>query len=108
NKKGFIKKEKEFIRVLGPHERKIEDLEESFELIDVLHHVLCLWELGRREDMIDRLKTRGYHKSEIFYRVAQAISETLPNESREKKLLEGFLVGRSKLMGESGQMEMNL
>ncbi|MCS7202731.1 MAG: hypothetical protein NZ841_08155, partial [Dictyoglomus sp.] len=108
NKKGFIKKEKEFIRVLGPHERKIEDLEESFELIDVLHHVLCLWELGRREDMIDRLKTRGYHKSEIFYRVAQAISETLPNESKEKKLLEGFLVGRSKLMGEIRQIDMNL
>ncbi|MEN2983660.1 MAG: DNA methylase, partial [Dictyoglomaceae bacterium] len=109
NKKGFIKKEREFIKVLGPHERKIEDLEESLELIDVLHHVLCLWELGKRDAMMERLKTRGYHNSKILDSVAQAIAETLPNESKEKKLLEGFLaVRRSRVMGESGQMEMNL
>jgi len=35
-----------------------------------------------------------------FYKVAQAISETLPNESKEKKLLDGFLSGKDKLMSE--------
>lgn len=97
NKKGFIKKEKGFIKVLGPHERKIEDLADSKELIDVLHHVLLLWEKSRRDDMLKLLSETGYGESEAFYRVAQAISETLPNESKEKKLLDGFLAGREKV-----------
>jgi len=32
--------------------------------------------------------------------VAQAIAETLPNESKEKKLLEGFLSGKEKIKEE--------
>lgn len=30
----------------------------------------------------------------------QAISETLPNESKEKKLLDGFLAGKERLREE--------
>lgn len=43
------------------------------------------------------LNESGYGESEAFYRVAQAASETLPNESKEKKLLDGFLAGRERL-----------
>ncbi|MBU1615808.1 DUF1156 domain-containing protein, partial [bacterium] len=39
---GFIKKEKEFIRFLGPQERRLEDIKDSSELIDALHRVLLL------------------------------------------------------------------
>src|SRR3990170_9081661 len=97
NKKGFIKKEKEFIRVMGPQDRDVEDLKDSQEMINVLHNILLLWEKGRREEMKANLKDSGYGNSEAFYRVAQAVSETLPNESKEKKLLDGFLAGRERL-----------
>jgi len=97
---GFIKKEKEFIRILGPHERRLDDLKGSLELIDALHSILLLWEKSRREEMIDILQESGYGKSEVFYRVAQAVSETLPNESKEKKLLDGFLAGRERIREE--------
>ena len=97
NKKGFIKKEKEFVRVMGPQDRDVEDLKDSREMINLLHTVLLLWEKGRREEMKDTLMDSGYGVSEAFYRVAQAISETLPNESKEKKLLDGFLAGRERL-----------
>jgi hypothetical protein len=50
--------------------------------------------------MIQTLSERSYGKSEAFYRVAQAISETLPNESKEKKLLDGFLAGRERVQQE--------
>jgi len=43
---------------------------------------------------------RGFGRSEAFYRVAQAISETLPLESKEKKLLDGFLAGRDRVQQE--------
>lgn len=98
--KGFIKKEKEFIRVLGPQERTLEELEDAIDLIDVLHKVLLLWKEGRKEEMKEVLKVTGYGTKESFYRVAQAISETLRNESKEKKLLDGFLSGKEKLKDE--------
>jgi hypothetical protein len=94
---GFIKKEKEFIKVLGPQERKGKDLEGSRELVDVLHSVLLFWEKSKRDDMLSLLGESGYGRSEAFYRVAQAISETLGNESKEKKLLDGFLGGRERI-----------
>lgn len=125
NKNRFIKKEKEFIRVLGPHERQdigdwglgigigklnsqspishtqspISHLP-SPALIDVLHAVLLLWEKGKKDDMIKLLRETGYGESEAFYRVAQAISETLPKDSKEKKLLDGFLAGRERVREE--------
>jgi len=50
--------------------------------------------------MVKALVDRGFGRSEAFYRVAQAISETLPNESKEKKLLDGFLAGRDRVQQE--------
>ncbi len=95
--KGFIKKNKEFISVLGPQDRKLKELEDSEELIDVLHHILLLWKDGKRDKISQVLLETGFGQNEAFYRVAQAIAETLPDESKEKKLLEGFLSGKEKI-----------
>jgi len=46
------------------------------------------------------LKETGYGENDAFYRVAQAISETLPIDSKEKRLLDGFLSGKDKLISE--------
>jgi putative DNA methylase len=102
---GFVRKEKEFVRVVGPKQRKLDELEkdDTRELIDVLHRVLLLWEKGRREELVQALAASSYGRSEAFYRVAQAVSETLPNESKEKKLLDGFLVGRERVREEVGK-----
>ena len=97
--KGFIIKEKEFIKVIGPKERQLKDLEDSKELIDVLHYVLLLWEKGEKDRLLKKL-SEGYGNSEAFYRVAQAVSQTLSNESKEKKLLDGFLAGKEKIKEE--------
>ncbi len=99
NKKGYIKKQNEFIKVLGPHERKIDEID-SVEMIDILHKTLLYWEKGERNEMINLLKSTGYGNSEAFYRVAQAISETLAKDDKEKKLLEGFLSGRERIKNE--------
>lgn len=96
--KSFIKKEKEYISLLGPHQRKIEEVENSNELIDVLHHVVLLWEKNRMEEIIEHLKTTGYGTSDLFYRVAQAIAQTLDITSKEKKLLEGFLNSKERIL----------
>ena len=106
-RKGFIVKEKAFIRVLGPQSRKMDDIGDADELINVLHHVLLLWEKSQRDEMIRVLAQSGYGDGEAFYRVAQAISETLSIESKEKKLLDGFLAGRERVRGDINEREGN-
>ena len=101
SKRGAVRKQKEFVRLLGPHERRLEELDDPRDLVDVLHRALLLWEKGKRADLVQTLVAGG--RSEVFYRVAQAISETLPVESREKKLLDGFLAGRERLRAEVEQ-----
>ena len=101
-----VKREQAFVRLLGPHQRDLEHLAAGRELIDVLHHALRLWEKGERAALIERLSQSGYGRSEAFYRVAQAISECLPFESKEKKLLDGLLTGRTRLREEVGQARL--
>jgi adenine-specific DNA methylase len=95
--RGFIKKDKESICALGPFDRNYESFNDSNELIDVLHKVLFLWNSGKGNEVISLLQESGFGKIDTFYRVAQAISESLPNGSKEKKCLEGFLAGRARI-----------
>lgn len=95
--RGFIKKDGEFIRVLGPQDRKPEEITGK-DLIDVLHKALLYWERGMRGNMLHLLAETGWGTSDIFYKVAQAISSSLPNESREKKLIDGLLTGREAIV----------
>jgi len=97
--KGFIRKEKEFIMVLGPQDRDLREVEND-ELVNVIHQVLILWKEGKREEMKKVLADSGWGNKDAFYRVAQAISETLPLESKEKRLLDGFLSGKEKILSE--------
>ncbi len=97
-KKGLIKKRSEMISVEGPIKRDKMLLKNSKELIDVIHYVCLLWKEGKKDEMKFVLKESGYGNNEVFYRVSQAISETLPNSSSEKKLIEGFLAGKDRII----------
>jgi len=100
--KGFIVKNKEFIRVLGPDERTEKELSDPQDLIDILHKTLQIWRTGKREELDKFLEEKGYKNSEVFKRVTQAISESLPLESTEKKWLDGFLTGFKSEGSQSG------
>jgi adenine-specific DNA methylase len=109
--KGFIRKEKEYIRVLGPHERNWKEFKESKELIDVLHWVLNLWKEGKREDMKKVLAESGWGNQDAFYRVADAISHTFTqnSKSKEKQWLDGFLSRKQQILSEvkgTGQKQL--
>lgn len=93
--RGFIQKEKQFIRVRGPQDRDMSELKGRREMIDVLHCVLLLWEKSQSDEMSHVLAESHFTESDAFYRVAQAISETLPQKDKERLLLEGFLGGNS-------------
>ena len=98
--RGFIRKEKEYVRVLGPQDRNLNEIERPKDMIDVLHKAVLLWKGGESDEMISLLKESGYMGNEAFYRVAQALSMTLPDDSKEKQLLDGFLANRENLLME--------
>lgn len=103
--KGFVKKEKEFIKVLGPQDRSFKDEKIPKELIDTLHHAVNLWKEGKRQQMNKILQESGWGAKDSLYRVAQAISSTIPQESKEKKLLDGFLSGKKQILSEVSKVK---
>lgn len=114
NRKGsFIQKDAEFVKVLGPEERKENNDDQIVggeDMIDTLHKSLLLWKAGKKEKMLKLLKESRFTRNDVFFKVAQAISEALPETSKEKKLLEGFTVGKGRLLEEvrkdSGQKRL--
>ena len=93
----FICQEGSFVRVLGAHERHIDDVADSEELIDVLHHALLLWRSGEREAMEKSLARGEVGVNELIWNVAQAVSLALPLEAEERRWLEGWLADREAI-----------
>ena len=93
----FICQEGSFVRVLGAHERHIDDVADSEELIDVLHHALLLWRSGEREAMVQSLARGEVGVNELIWNVAQAVSLALPLEAEERRWLEGWLADREAI-----------
>lgn len=91
--RGLVKKEKEMVRVLGPHERGAR-VERPTTQVDVLHRACYLWEKNRIDELIGLLAATGNLKNEHFWQVVQALAEVLPDGDKEKQLLQGLLYGR--------------
>jgi putative DNA methylase len=100
---GFVKKDKEFIRVLDPIERNKESAfakrEKVTSMIDALQRAVILWEKGDRKKVEEFLQETGFATNEPFWQVAQAISEVLPTGDKEKQMLQGFLYGKESYVG---------
>jgi putative DNA methylase len=91
---GFVKREKEFVRVLGPKERGADFLqrERNDTMVDVLHKAVLLWEQGEERGLEELLRTAPFPQ-EALRQVAQDLSEILPHGDKEKQLLQGLLYG---------------
>ena len=90
--KGFIKKQAEYISVIGPTERDT-DLSKSDELIDILHMALSFWKNKQKSSLDNLVKNKKLEKNNMLKRICQAISESLSLESLEKRWLDGFIIG---------------
>jgi putative DNA methylase len=110
---GFVKREKEFVRVLGPKDRGADFLqrERNDTMVDVLHKAVLLWEQGEERGLEELLRTAPFPQ-EALRQVAQDLSEILPQGDKEKQLLQGLLYGweartrhseRSLFEGEEGR-----
>jgi len=91
---GFVKREREFVRVLGPKERGADLLrrERDDNMVDVLHKAVLLWEQGEERGLEELLRAAPFPQ-ETLRQVAQDLSEILPQGDKEKQLLQGLLYG---------------
>lgn len=103
----FIKKDKEFISVLGSTDRADKLLKEkNFKnMIDVIHRCLIHWDRSEKSEIEKFLDETGYYNNEYFWQVCQSISEVLPEGDKEKQLLQGFLYGRKGYQPKDKKLE---
>ncbi len=94
DRKGFLRKEKEYVRLLGPEERGPRFLEDVKikNMVDALHMAVLLWERNDREGLKEHLERCGYSEESIRA-LAQAIADVLPEGDEERRLLHGLLGG---------------
>jgi adenine-specific DNA methylase len=106
---GFVKKEKEFVRVISPQDRARDEAfirkEKFTTMVDALHKALFYWERGQKSKLAEFLDESGYGRKEAFWQVAQAISEVLPQGDKEKQLLQGFLYGKQSYIKEQPSVQ---
>ena len=70
---------------------------QSAAVIDVLHRAATLCESGDRQALVEFLVEGARAREDQVRLVAQTLINILPDEDSERRLLEGFLVGRAVL-----------
>jgi len=105
---GLVQREKEYVRVPTPLQRAKSTnftRKTKFEtMIDALHYAVWLWHQNERKRLLDHL-LKTYSSDEIFWQVAQAIAEVLPEGDEEKRLLQGLLHGWRSSQKETQQQK---
>ncbi len=104
DRRGVLKQSGETVKLLGPKQRgKREELGEVDRtgriapVIDVLHRAVALWESGQRHALARFLADNAHGREEQVRLVAQTLIDILPQDDRERRLLEGFLAGRDSV-----------
>ncbi|MBO9352261.1 MAG: DUF1156 domain-containing protein, partial [Thermomicrobium sp.] len=94
---GLVVRDKEDVRVPTPIERAKDSRflkRESFtSMIDALHAACVLWSQNAQTALEDLLSTT-HGSNEAFWQVAQAIAEVLPENDKERQMLQGLLYRR--------------
>jgi len=94
---GLVEKQQEYVRVPGPLERAHDERflkKTSFTtMVDALQYAAWLWHENQQQRLKEHLALT-YGEQEVFWQVAQAIAEALPEGDKERQLLQGLLYGR--------------
>jgi hypothetical protein len=97
----LVEKQKDYIKLPSPLERAKETCftrrTQFVTLIDALHYALWLYDRNNTRKLQEHLAAT-FGANETFWQVAQAIAEVLPENDKEKQLLQGLLYGRRALV----------
>ncbi|MZH02260.1 MAG: hypothetical protein F3745_02325 [Nitrospinae bacterium] len=71
---------------------------QTLTLIDVFQGCLMLWDRSDRTTIARLLEASGYRKNDLFWQVAQSVSDVLPDGDKEKQTIQAFLLGKESYM----------
>lgn len=84
---GLVVQEKEYVRVPAPHERaqdkRFQKQARFTTMINALHYAVWLWNENQGQRLKEHL-AMTYGGNEVFWQVAQAIAEVLPEGDKER------------------------
>ncbi len=96
---GLVEKQKEYVRVPPPAERakdpRFAKKTEFTTMVDALQYAAWLWAGNRQKELKQHLAAT-YGGNEVFWQVAQAISEALPEGDKERQNLQGLMYGQGR------------
>jgi hypothetical protein len=90
----FVKKTRKYIYVHGPRDR--DSIDEVHNMVDAAHLASRMWEQGQKDDIGPMLAKYGYSESPSFWQFCLAVAECLPEDNRERQLLQGMHMGKSE------------
>ena len=94
---GLVVKDKEYVRVPGPLERDKDGrfLERGrFESMADVLQAACVFYSRNAQRQLQELLAQTYGGNEAFWQLAQALAEALPEDDKERQLLNGLLYSR--------------
>ncbi len=105
DRKGYVRKKKGKVALLGPEDRKLEDMEDRLEkmegridIVDALHYASILARNGKKKDLVDFLSWTGMADEIMsFGQAVRGALETL-GDSKEAKYLDSLLVSRDSIL----------
>jgi putative DNA methylase len=107
SQRGVLRAEKDKVRVVGPQDRASDrrflDQNRYTTVIDALHRAVIAWQVSDSATLAQLQAMYG--NSQVFWWVAQAIAEVLPQDDEERKLLHGFLQLRQRSIRSTDEPE---
>ncbi|MDH6624285.1 hypothetical protein M2271_002087 [Streptomyces sp. LBL] len=94
---GLIRKSGSDYKLLGPHERRSITLGQRPSWVDVMHSACLLYDEGRRQELDALLGASGAGTEPAFWALVTAVTQLLPEGSRERTLLLGLGGNRDDL-----------
>ncbi len=100
---GVVEKKGKTFKLKGPHERRDLELRADSPMVDVLHRLSQLWDVGQPNEVVELLAASGYADEPVFWAMAKAISQIVPDGDRERTMLQAFLTSQERLVSRAIQ-----
>ena len=96
-------------RLLGHADRRADRVGQphatgTLPIIDMIHCIMNLWEMGERGQIHAYLAAHGFHENNLYRLVIQALTEMSPQGSAERSLLETIIGIEPSPIASGGRM----
>lgn len=100
---GLVDRKGKTFELKGPQKRNDLKLRPDSPMVDVLHRLGRLWDAGQPMEVIEVLAASGHAEESVFWAMARAIAEMLPDGDRERTMIQAFLTSQERLVARAAK-----